>query len=500
MFKGVSALFLIMIFALTASFLMPSEAMADVSPKKGMHSMPSTGTVKALAIRVGFKDYPLFIEEEGDDGQVVVKDSGYCLTREDLTDSFLGTAPGSEAQYPYESLSAYYNRSSYGKLDIELGEIVDYTSEKDRDYYAEKEAGVKEIELMSEILDFLEDKIDLSDYDSDGDGVADAVYVFYSGRPGPSVSKTFSPHCRRCSEHNMSLDGIKVTHFVMMGLDEKSVLMHETGHLLGLPDYYSKANGEALFGTSDMMYDNSGDHNGFSKWILGWIGDENVIYLDKNDAGNIVSLTSVDSLDCEGKKLAVLSNPKAKGPYGTYLLVEYVSAENDMADIVGGTFPEGFRIFRVDAQLSDDLFVRNNDYYETALLQVLNHDYSSFYDSIYREGMEVTPFTDPSSAQADGTYTGFFILDFETGENNSFRLDYREKMPETTTSKETEPERETSSEKQEEKNSYSKRIKSADTGDKNSHSGYLFIVPMVILCGVAYVCKRKVKKNGTYRS
>ena len=444
MFKRVFALFLISICAVMASVFMPAETRADVSTQKGMHSMPSIGTVKALVIRVGFEDYPLYLEKENNEEDVAEeeekeKDSGYCLTKAEITDYFMGNAPGSDSQYPYESLSAYYRRSSFGNLNISLGEIIDYTSEKKRDYYAEKEAGEKEIELMGEILDHLEGEIDLSDYDGDGDGVADAVYVFYSGTPGPSVSKTFSPHCRSCSEYNLSLGRTKITHFVMIGLDEKSVLMHETGHLLGLPDYYSKTDGAALFGTSDMMYDNSGDHNGFSKWILGWISNENVLFLDKSDAGKTVSLTPVDSLKCEGKKLAVLSNPKSKDPYGTYLLVEYVSAENNMSDLVGGTFPEGFRIFRVDAKMSNGLFVKNNDHYETALLQVLNHDYSSLYDSIYREGMEVTPFTDPSSAQADGTYTGFFILDFETGKNNSFRLDYLEKTPETTTQRRRNP-------------------------------------------------------------
>ena len=62
MFKRVAALFLIFICALTAYFLMPADTRADVSPQKGMHSMPPTGKVKALVIRVGFKDYPLYVE------------------------------------------------------------------------------------------------------------------------------------------------------------------------------------------------------------------------------------------------------------------------------------------------------------------------------------------------------------------------------------------------------------------------------------------------------
>ena len=488
---------LILICTLAAGIFFPAVTRADVSPAPGKHSMPSVGNVKALAIRVGFKDYPLYTEEKDEEGNTVLKDSKFCLSKDQITDRFFGTDPASAAQYPYESLSAYYERSSYGKLNIRLGDIIDFESDKTKDYYAEKEFGEKEIELVREIFESIKDEVDLSEYDSDKDGVADAVYFFYSEKPGPPESKTFSPHCKSCGAYNISLNGTKLTHYVFTGTDEKSTLMHETGHLLGLPDYYSRVFGEALFGTSDMMYDNSGDHCGFSKWILGWLTDENVIYLDKNDAGKSFSLTAVDSLVCEGVKLAILSNPKAKNPYDKYLLVEYVSAENDMADLIGGTFPEGFRVFRVDAKMADGYFVKNNDHYETSLLQVLNHDYTSVYDSIYREGMEVTPFTDPSSAQADGTYTGFFLLDFTTGKNNSFKLDYMEKPPETTTSEKViEPE---TTAKKVEKETYGKRIKSADTGEKKSYYGYLLIAPIVLLCGVVYIHRRKVNINGCGR-
>ena len=498
MIRRVFTLFLIMLFTVAAVFFLPAIVKADVSPAKGKHSMPATGNVKALAIRVGFKDYPLYTEEKDEEGNTVLKDSEFCLTKDQITDRFLGTDPESASQYPYESLSAYYERSSYGKLNITLGDIVDFTSENTRDYYEEKEFGEKEIELMREILDGIKDEVDLSEYDSNNDGVADAVYIFYSEKPGPPTCKTFSPHCKSCADYNISLNGMKLTHFVMLGTDEKSTLMHETGHLLGLPDYYSRVIGEALFGTSDMMYDNSGDHCGFSKWILGWLTDENVIYLDKNDAGSTISLTPVDSLKCQGKKLAVLSNPKADGPYNKYLLVEYVSAENDMADLIGGTFPEGFRIFKVDAEMSGGYFLKNNDHYETSLLQVLNHDYSSVYDSIFREGMEVTPFTDPSSAQADGTYTGFFLIDFNTGKNNSFKLDYKEKPPETTTSEEKETEK-TVPEEKKGSESKGKRIRSADTGEEKSFYGYLIIIPIVLLYNLVLIYRKKVNTDGSGR-
>jgi len=57
------------------------------------------------------------------------------------------------------------------------------------------------------------------------------------------------------------------------------VAIHETGHALGLPDYYdgkSRASGDTVgpdggVGTFDIMSHDRGDHNCFGKLLLGWL-------------------------------------------------------------------------------------------------------------------------------------------------------------------------------------------------------------------------------------
>jgi hypothetical protein len=47
--------------------------------------------------------------------------------------------------------------------------------------------------------------------------------------------------------------------------------VHETGHLLGLDDYYGNQNNYGPLGGFDMMSYNVGDHGPLNKMLLGWI-------------------------------------------------------------------------------------------------------------------------------------------------------------------------------------------------------------------------------------
>jgi len=49
------------------------------------------------------------------------------------------------------------------------------------------------------------------------------------------------------------------------------MLVHETGHMLGLEDYYSYSGLENPCGGVDMMDLNVGDHDAYSKMVLGWV-------------------------------------------------------------------------------------------------------------------------------------------------------------------------------------------------------------------------------------
>ena len=68
-------------------------------------------------------------------------------------------------------------------------------------------------------------------------------------------------------------------------------IIHETGHVLGLPDYYQYASQQGGSAdrtgilTFDIMMQNQGDHNGFSKWMLGWLPDSKITRIFANETG-----------------------------------------------------------------------------------------------------------------------------------------------------------------------------------------------------------------------
>ena len=108
--------------------------------------MASEGEASVLLLQVDFPDKRF---AEGD-------------TLEALEDIAFG---GRNVDYPYESLSAYYDRASYGKLQIR-GQAFAYTASHERSWYESN--GIQS--LFQETLAALDEEIDYTQFDGNGDG------------------------------------------------------------------------------------------------------------------------------------------------------------------------------------------------------------------------------------------------------------------------------------------------------------------------------------------
>ncbi len=192
---------------------------------------------------------------------------------------------GKSDDMSFESLHSYYYRSSLGKLDI-IGTVTDY-------FYAADESSVFTSSTISEYrVGTLAEEcaewaaevygLNLQDYDSDSDGLIDGMWLVYVG-PSSNSSTTYWAFSSRVSNSG-DVDSPEVNNYGWCGLDfitsssssqyagdDAHVLIHETGHMFGLNDYYSYSySGYGPLGDADMMDYNVGDHNAYSKMMLGW--------------------------------------------------------------------------------------------------------------------------------------------------------------------------------------------------------------------------------------
>ncbi len=144
----------------------------------------------------------------------------------------------------------------------------------------------------------LDDEIDFSLYDNDGDGVVDMVFMYYAGygEADSSDEDTIWPHQWNLysAGEDLVLDGLSLSEYACTNeLDPGGTLCgigaacHEFGHAMGLPDMYD-TNGESG-GSAEGLYDFStmcgGCYNNNSRTppyfnieeriLLGWL-DESV--------------------------------------------------------------------------------------------------------------------------------------------------------------------------------------------------------------------------------
>lgn len=367
-----------------------------------------TGVAHMIALRVSFADQDPQTAFEADD------------TKEALRQLFTGTAgqgfAATDAVFPYDGVAPYYARSSYGKLAI-TAEAFDYRARYPQAHYGSEDTLD---ELYEEALTSLDASgEDLSRFDANEDGRIDGVYLHFANE-GREIDDWDSSwwNAQWAYDGDLELDGITPGSFVILHeasntAEGVQAAIHETGHVLGLPDYYSyvqtaednaadladkrnqaparptgadvsltEVSGDAGLGTFDMMQDSLGDHNGFSKWLLGWFDDDEIVRIvpspegvqvicgderqtvayDSEDTAEVGSALS--ALSATGQtshpRIAVIGNEDA-GVFASYYLVEFdaqtgnnvVWYTSDETDPIARV-PAGVRVFRVQAALDRD--------------------------------------------------------------------------------------------------------------------------------------------------
>ena len=343
----------------------------DVYNAQGLPVLPSLGTVKALVVPINFSDQIAF-----DDNDLKAIDVAFNGEYSDKTNSY------------WESVASYYKKSSYNKLDLSFTICDAITSPITSKEFSRRESS-EDAGGVKVILDYIYDKltlenndINLKNYDVNKDGYVDGLWLIYnvddvyevynrnnfwaytywniSDTATPNVNKPQFGVYANCANIFLYQDS-------SLGYDAHT-LIHETGHMFGLDDYYTyddKINVSSLGGL-DMMDLNIGDHNAFSKIILGWV-DPKII--------NVKNSSVVLNSFSETGECLLISNSFDDSPFNEYYLVEFYTNTNlnylDSTHNYGEEFYttpynrlydyEGVKILHVDARLLK--YLDFNEYY-----------------------------------------------------------------------------------------------------------------------------------------
>jgi len=266
----------------------------------------SDKTINTLVIPLEITDYPFSMSGHGD------------KYRDALNAVFNGNG---EADTGYwESVSSYYRKSSMGKLNFNFEIAQTYQSGKttndlnemyktNASYYT----AVKMVENAIANYKSVNGQDSTKKFDNDGDGYIDGLWVVYSA-PDYAHSSTISAmtnkdifwaFCTDTDENEPNVDSPTLHSFgwasetfmneavaAADGVDGHTFI-HETGHLLSLPDYYSydisSSSSSGCQGGLAMMDLNIGDQDAFSKMALGWadpyvVTDDCIVTINPNEA------------------------------------------------------------------------------------------------------------------------------------------------------------------------------------------------------------------------
>lgn len=363
----------LLIEVIDAVYYIPNniENIQEYGVRKNLsYGLPSTGNPRVLVIPVEFTDYKAPLD-----------------MKSNLEKAFFGK----EEDTGWESLKSYYSESSYGKLNI-CGTVLDVFNTGNTSTYYEskfKKGENADYMIIKEALKYYDSQINYDEYDSNGDGYIDALYIMYTTPVNytDSDSMWWAYTYEYFTNDREYYDNVEADYYCFIGYEffyetpannikiklNTETIIHETGHLLGIVDYYDyddSVGPDGGLGGGDMMDYNVGDHNPFTKILLGWVTPYVV--------------TSSCSLDLEpfyktGQCIILTDN--FTSIYDEYYLIDFYRPNglNKFEAGNAGLFStSGIRIYHVNAGLADeevvrilDIFKYNNSYTSFKLLKLI---------------------------------------------------------------------------------------------------------------------------------
>ncbi len=359
---------------------------------------PSVGSPKMLVLLVEFQDY-------------VHSDIN---SRASVEDRIFGE--GNPDEYPYDSQNSFYKRSSYNKLDIQGNVLEWFQTDYNRPLDEGNSWEVKQ-QVIKDAINYHDAQgHDFSQYDNDNNGTIDYVAVIWTGPTGEWASLwwgTFSGFY----DDSFVVDGKtindiswqQISYSTEEGPFSPSTLIHETGHALGLPDFYDYDDDIGPRGGLGGMDQMAGghDHNGFTKYILGWLTPTVI-----NGSETDISLLP---LSTDANALLIKKDADSSTKYDEFFIAEYRDKNLNDQGLPG----EGLVVWHVDATINQwGWFENDNSYSDDKFIRLVQADgldeielnkASADKEDFFTTGQTFTPNSFPASKLNDGSHSGAVI-------------------------------------------------------------------------------------------
>lgn len=258
------------------------------------------------------------------------------------------------------SIREYFRDQSYGQFDIEFDVMGPVTISQKMEYYG-KDLGEEGYdahpgEMVAEACKLIDDQVNFANYDWDGDGEVENIYVIYAGyaQSSGAPANTIWPHQWNLSDpenygKTLKLDGVTVDTYAcgseLYGTSGKKIegvgtMCHEYSHCLGLPDFYD-TNYKAV-GMSSWSLMDSGCYNGDGYCPAGYTAYERM-YCGWLTPVELSSITTI-----EGMK-NIEDHPEAYIIYNENSMEEYyLLANHQLTGWDEAAYGHGMMVLHVD--------------------------------------------------------------------------------------------------------------------------------------------------------
>lgn len=329
------------------------------------------------------------------------------------------------------SVKDYFTTQSAGLFELDFDVIGPLTLKYGQKYYGQNDIDgydMRAEEMIKEVCTQADSQVDYADYDWDGDGEVELVFVIYAGNgeADGGSSNTIWPHMFYLNQYfgqTLKFDSINVNTYACSNetapsgaIEGIGCLCHEFSHGFGFPDFYdTEYSGWRGMGDFDLMATGSYNGNGFcppnytahEKMMCGW--QEPIVLSDRDTV-----ITNLQPMSNHGETFIIYNDAHPD---------EYFTLENRQKTQWDTSYPaKGLLITHVDFEkiiwennvantkvTTSSMFYRYgaplNDHQRCAIVHADNDDDSKYWSSSQQMFTKATLSTDLYPYQTNDSLT-----------------------------------------------------------------------------------------------